>query len=379
MRNIFKKALAGTTAIALAATLFVGVDGVKADTVSEGVTLQPWTFVQSGTTTAGANGYNAWEQCYFTNVNFTTGDVLTEKDFPKGEIRADWGGVSTDCGKDPLTVNTKVVADGFDATMGSNGWSADYDNNANNPWTLRAEMHNISVTPGHKYTISFDFGWNGTSDDGRLSKGLKTVISNNYGEGMTYTEGSSDMEVYVNSGNTAKVTYNFTSYAENATLDVALMMGAFPFAPTAEQKETGAKGTVSIKNFTITDNGLEDGYDPGPEIPTAAPTEKPTIKPTTPVVQPTTKPSTNAKKTLAKVKGLKAVNKKKGTVKLSWKKVSKAKKYQIKVGKKTYTAKKNTLTVKKLKKGKKYTFKVRAIASGYKSGAWVKKSIKIKK
>ena len=28
---------------------------------------------------------------------------------------------------------------------------------------------------------------------------------------------------------------------------------------------------------------------------------------------------------------------------------------------------------------KKYTFKVRAIASGYKSSAWVKKSIKIKK
>ena len=50
-----------------------------------------------------------------------------------------------------------------------------------------------------------------------------------------------------------------------------------------------------------------------------------------------------------------------------------------KVGSKTYSAKKNTLTVKKLKKGKKYTFKVRAIASGYKSSAWVKKSIKIKK
>ena len=133
------------------------------------------------------------------------------------------------------------------------------------------------------------------------------------------------------------------------------------------------------------DRKIKDYYEKAPEIPTekptVKPTEKPTVKPTEkPTVKPTVKPTTKPTvKTLTKVKGLKAVNKKKGTVKLSWKKVSKAKKYQIKVGRKTYSAKKNTLTVKKLKKGKKYTFKVRAIASGYKSSAWVKKSIKIKK
>ena len=57
-----------------------------------------------------------------------------------------------------------------------------------------------------------------------------------------------------------------------------------------------------------------------------------------------------------------------------------AKKYEVKVGNKTYTAKKATLTVKKLKKGKTYKIKVRAKAKGFKTGAWSKTvKVKIKK
>lgn len=54
-----------------------------------------------------------------------------------------------------------------------------------------------------------------------------------------------------------------------------------------------------------------------------------------------------------------------------------AKKYEVKVGNKTYTAKKATLTVKKLKKGKTYKIKVRAKATGFKTGAW-SKTVKLK-
>ena len=77
----------------------------------------------------------------------------------------------------------------------------------------------------------------------------------------------------------------------------------------------------------------------------------------------------------------KAVNKKKGTLKITWKKVTGATSYKVKVGKKTYTAKKTSLTVKKLKKGKKVTIKISAQGpkAKYKASAWASKKVKIKK
>ena len=58
-----------------------------------------------------------------------------------------------------------------------------------------------------------------------------------------------------------------------------------------------------------------------PTQPSVNPT-KPSVNPSKPSVQPTTPAKKPAVKKLAKVKGIKAVNKKKGTLKITWKKVT---------------------------------------------------------
>ena len=87
---------------------------------------------------------------------------------------------------------------------------------------------------------------------------------------------------------------------------------------------------------------------------------------------------------LGKVSSLKAKNNKKKTVTLSWKKVSKAKKYQIQYSQnkkfkkaKTKTTKKVSYKITKLAKKKTYYFRVRAISAEGKKGAW-SKTVKVK-
>lgn len=98
-------------------------------------------------------------------------------------------------------------------------------------------------------------------------------------------------------------------------------------------------------------------------------------------------PSTKKNVELGKVKLSKAQNIKKKSVKLIWKKVSNAKKYQIQYAvDKKFTkkvkrkiVKKTTTIISKLKKKKKYYFRVRAI-NGTQNGKWSNvKNIKIKK
>lgn len=78
-----------------------------------------------------------------------------------------------------------------------------------------------------------------------------------------------------------------------------------------------------------------------------------------------------------KLKSAKNVKGKKITAK--WSAVSKAAKYQVKIGSKTYTAKKTSYTAKKLKKGKTYKVAVRA----YRNKRWSKwsnsKKVKVNK
>lgn len=343
MRNIFKKALAGTMSVALVASLFVGADVNKTTAKAEDGQLSSWQVYQSGT---APHAWGDYEESAYNSITFTDSANTTVTNFNSATTNANGevvGGI-TDSG---------VVANGFAANIKSNGWQADYGNGLNNPWSLRMTMDNIKLTEGHIYNISFK------------AKATSTKYFNlafNTGSG-DYMFGETEAEL-----GTDEKTFTYTEFKSQATtsLQMVISLGAFPVVnENVKAKEANWTGTVTFSDITFEDLGVDPDYEKAPEIPTEKPTVKPTTKPTV--------------KTLAKVKGLKAVNKKKGTVKLSWKKVSKAKKYQIKVGSKTYSAKKNTLTVKKLKKGKKYTFKVRAIASGYKSSAWVKKSIKIKK
>lgn len=371
MRNIFKKALAGTMSAALVATLFVGADVNKTTVKAEDGQLSSWQVYQSGT---APHAWGDYEESAYNSITFTDSANTTVSKFNSATVKTE----VNDEGKEVAKVvggitDTGVVANGFAANIKSNGWQADYDNSLNNPWSLRMTMDNIKLTEGHIYNISFK------------AKATSTKYFN-----LAFNTGSGDYmfgETEAELGSDEK-TFTYTEFKSQATtsLQMVISLGAFPVVnENVKAKEANWTGTVTFSDITFEDLGVDPDYEKAPEIPTekptVKPTEKPTVKPTEkPTVKPTVKPTTKPTvKTLAKVKGLKAVNKKKGTVKLSWKKVSKAKKYQIKVGSKTYSAKKNTLTVKKLKKGKKYTFKVRAIASGYKSSAWVKKSIKIKK
>lgn len=130
------------------------------------------------------------------------------------------------------------------------------------------------------------------------------------------------------------------------------------------------------------------------ETTTQAPTtvETTTQAPTTqaPTTQtPTTKKQeeTTKAETLKQVKVTGAKNIKKKSVKVTWKKVAKAKSYQIQYAMnnkftkkaKIKKTKKLTYTVKKLRKNKKYYFRVRAVSNGI-NGKWSKtKKVTIKK
>lgn len=378
MRKVFNKVLAGITSATLVASLLIGVNvtnQIKADDTS--VTLSNWAFSQGGQ-------YNPKEPANVAYLNSVTMDGTNEK--IGGWLR----------GADSVKQEQKAtqLSTGFHLDVEDTGWDKDWGNDTINPWSIMATMDDVTIEPGHVYTVSFKahaskkkFGYvkfgSNVGDD--LAPYDKDLIK--YGDDATN-------QVISIGVNEKTFTFTFTNWVSATKLSTTLMFGAFnskkdyagnDVSNIIDNEETGWKGDIYVSDFTITDKGQNSEFETDAPIPTEKPTQKPTEKPTSSVVKPgktekpTTKPAVNVNKTLAKVKGLKAVNKKKGTVKLSWKKVSKAKKYQIKVGSKTYSAKKNTLTVKKLKKGKKYTFKVRAIASGYKSSAWVKKSIKIKK
>lgn len=360
MKTIFNKVLAGITSVALVATLLVGINvgtEVKADTVT---LTKPWSFFQTGTTT---DGWNAWEVCAYSGVTFGDSGVaaLTGKDFP-------YGPAQTYATGSEITATAAGASDTFAATIVSNGWSADYDANLNNPYTLRASMDNMVLLEGHNYTLSFKAS--ASSNKYAIIGGTDLNTNSVFNETIAITT------------TPATYTYDFQTLGTD-TVSFQFMFGAFPILDdVVKAAEVNWAGTVNISDFTITDKGLIDGYEIAPPKQDDVITPDTTVKPTTPDinVKPSTPDPAPAVKKLAKVKKVKAKNNKKKTLKITWKKVTNAKKYQVKVGEKTYNTKKTKLTVKKLKKGKKYIIKVRAKAAGYKTGAWSKKvKVKIKK
>ncbi|MBQ5347830.1 MAG: hypothetical protein IIU39_07265 [Ruminococcus sp.] len=74
-----------------------------------------------------------------------------------------------------------------------------------------------------------------------------------------------------------------------------------------------------------------------------------------------------------------AKNVKGGKITAKWSKVNKASKYQLKIGSKTYSVKKNSYTAKKLKKGKTYAVKVRACMNNRWSKWSSSKKVKVSK
>lgn len=373
MRKIFNKALAGITSVALVATLFVGMN--VANTVKAAdtpLTLQKWTFAQGGQYSPSEPG----NEGYINSVKMNGTDETISGWLKGGEASVN------------QTQKATKDATGFTIDIANTGWDAQWDQNPVriNPWSIQALMEQVDIIPGHIYTVSFKaratkakFGYVafGCDVEGTTPYDQDPV----QGDSALITLGTSDKTF----------TYTFTNWVSAKKLTTTLMLGAFDakydyagndISNIVTAVENGWSGTVTVSDFSITDKGENPEFvaPPEPDQPTK-PSEDVTTKPNggNSTVKPTVKPTTPAVKAkkLAKVKKLKAVSKKKGTVKITWKKVKNAKKYQVKVGKKTYNTKKVKLTVKKVKKGK-VVVKVRAKAAGYKTSAWATKKVKVK-
>lgn len=365
MRKIFKKVLAGVMTTAMVATVFVGI-GTSSVNADDTVTLTPWNFYEGAA--SFRSDKDAWAQRFYKSV--TVGN----------QVITNWG--SADAATQEMTQKASAVSDSFTADIATTGWDGSYTDAGvligNNPYLLRAYMEGIKITTGHDYTISFDAKWTRSNEKGPEKN--VTIGVENSDESVFANDPTAVTKIKIPNGQTVSYSQDFTVWSGDGTLTVSLAYGCHlvDFNEGLTTEDTSAAGQLEITNLKIVDKGQNSNYVAPPERETT--TENPggntTVKPGG---DTTVKPTTSTKK-FAKVKKLKARNNKKGTIKITWKKVAKAKKYTVKVGKKTYTAKKANLTVKKLKKGKKYTVKVRAKAvAGYKAGAWAKTTVKIKK
>lgn len=384
MRKFFSKVLAGATTVALVASLVAGINisnTVKAD---DAVTLSNWTFLQGGM-------YNPAEEGNEGYINSVTMNSTNEK--LTGWLKGNKAGDA-----DPSvnqTMTAKQASNGFTIDIENTGWDAKWDQSpvTINPWSIQALMNDVAIQPAHKYTVSFKAKAS-KKKFGYVAFACDVADTAPYGGDAGALEGQPVITI---TPTEQTYTFTFVNYVSATKLNTKLMLGAFnskydyagnDISSIVKDTEVKWKGTVTISDFQVVDEGLQD-VPTDPALPPA-----PSVKPGNNNNNNNNNSNSNVSnnnnnnnagnaatvvKKLSKVKGLKAKNSKKGVLKISWKKVASAKKYQVKVGKKTYNTSKAKLTVKKLKKGKKYTIKVRATASGYTSSAWASKKVKIKK
>ena len=383
MRKVFNKALAGVTSATLIATLALGVNftnTVKADEAKSADTV--WSFTQGGQYNPDEPGNTG----YIKSVNVGN------------DVFSNWGRDKNE----KQTQTASKATTGFTLDIENTGWDAGWKNNPVNinPWAVEAS-NTIEAKAGHIYKVSFKAKAS-KKKYGYVAFGTDIVTNAATGATLTpYDQAPIEMSddatnQIITLGTTDKTyTFTFTNWVSAKKIKTSIMLGAFnsqydyagnSVSDIITEKEVNWNGTVVVSDFTITDEGLNKEFVVEPPKPTqpsqpSQPTTKPSVTPgnnnggnNQPAV---TKP---AAKKLARVAKVKAKNNKAKTVKVTWRKVAKAKKYEVKVGNKTYTAKKATLTVKKLKKGKTYKIKVRAKAKGFKTGAWSKTvKVKIKK
>ncbi len=372
MKKIFNKVLAGVTSAALVATLLVGINvasTVKADEAS--VELNYWTFTRGGV------DYNN------EYLNGNEGRINSVTMNGTNEVLSGWK--SNSPAEEKKTATQKAT--GFEIDIANTGWDQNWDTGEFNPWQIQAQMNDVVAKPGHIYTVSFK---------AHATKKKYCYVAFNStvnGVGMTpydQVAPTGSKQVIAIMPTEATYTYTFTNWVSAESFSTTLFLGNFStsvdyggndVSDVITEPDNGYSGQVYISDFTITDEGKNPDFEEAPE-PATTPSNNNNnnnsnnnnnnVNP----VNPATKAPATVKK-LAKVKKLKAVSKKKGVVKITWKKVKNAKKYQVKVGKKTYNTKKVKLTVKKVKKGK-VVVKVRAKAAGYKTSAWATKKVKVK-
>lgn len=386
MRLKFKKVTAVVTALAFAATLFVGMD-IKQIKAEENLLTGSWTHIH--------DSYEATD----AKINNTT--VINEANGFTANIsitgwQRNWYGV------DYMPDDTWPYADGW----------------ADNPYQLRSYT-TMNVTPKSTYRMSFDIENQMTSEVGNPTEKNVTITVDSGIEGDTdniflfttvrvaangtlkFDRKFTVPESYA--GDTVMVEIAYGSYAYSYEVSASSMIKLMPadviekyvFAPgTSENVNAG--GRLSFNNINVEQVEYEEPTTKAPTVEATtgstsgnASGESTTItiieKCTCPyctgkitVTKPSTTVSKPAKATLKKAGNLKGKK-----VKVTWKKVKTATKYQIRavLGKKTVkkTTTKLSYTFKNLKKNKTYKVSVRAYNSaGY--GKWSNaKKVKVTK
>ena len=184
-------------------------------------------------------------------------------------------------------------------------------------------------------------------------------------------QSDNDIDGYNGSGATAMFDYESGAYTELGRL----------YSNIGNPKGYEAKKIADDEMFVYVPETTTVA--PTTESATVEPTTKYIVKPTEKVTKPAGKPPVNvAIPGKVKISGVKNIKKK--SVKLVWKKVANAKKYQVQYSAnkkftkavKTKTTTKLTYVVKKLKKNGRYYFRIRAV-NGNKKGKWslVKKAV----
>ena len=325
--------------LSIVVTLVVAFSSFGHIEASTEVTLSNWDIFEAGMYIPHNSSYQQDQMNY----------AFFDKVLVGNEIINNWGSPSTDT--DSLTLTSTTNANNLVFDINTTGWDAMWGPDGaidDSPWQLSAKNH-ISVIKDHPYTLSFDASWK----RGNCSeKNIKISI---FDQNTNYSYSLETIDV--NNGRVRHYEKSFTAN-DSGELDISILMGAFTYSYEKgyTSEALPANGTLSISGFKVVDNYVE------PE---------PDVKPT-----PDKKSDNTIKKTqLGQVKGVKVKNTAKKKVKITWKKVSNAKVYQLSVnGKKSKTSKtKKVLKGSKYKKGKIVKVKIRALANGsYTTGNWSK-------
>lgn len=369
MKKILKRALARFTLMTMVVTLLAGIN-IKNEVKAEGtVSLTNWTFVQGGE-------YDS------SNTTDNVGYINTVKMNDTDEEIGEWlRGTSESINQTQMATQ---LSTGFSLDIANTGidclwkdWYG-YDTDRLNPWSIQAKMSDVSIDPGHVYTVSF-------KAKATKKKYCHVVFGCEYEDLSPYWEDTPEGNDTIIALDTEEktFTYRFTNWVAASKLTTTLYLGAFPtqydvdgndVSDIITETELCWQGTVYISDFKIIDEGMQPcSCVPAPDKPTTtseAPTE---IETTTNVEQKettTAKVETTVK--VRKTKILKATKVKSAQkAKISLKKVKGASKYEIQISasnkfKKVLVSKKIKKTSvfissKRIKKKKKLYVRARAL------------------
>lgn len=370
MRKIFNKVLAGVITTSLVATLAIGINFGSKEVKAEEA---------NAITTNWTNASPSWqpEDAVITGNSFVSTASSIKADIVITGWQANWT-TEPPVPDDAIVIGAMWGEKPFQLTS-TNKAKIVPGNTYKLNFTVQNGMKSASGAPTEKnITISVNSGIEGDNDNTFLFETVRVAANEtktfSFDVPISADYLSDDVQIQFAYGSYS-YSYNLTKAVESGEVseeDAKACKYAYAYGTT---EDVNATGTLTFTDISLMGEKYNTSVIPPKE------TDGSAVKPTdnSKVDNPSTPVQPKVKK-MAKVKKLKAKNTKKGTVKITWKKVAKAKKYTVKVGKKTYTTKKVKLTVKKLKKGKKYTVKVRAKAvKGYKVGAWAKTTVKVKK